>query len=100
MLYIAELESPSEEKIRWCTQSKEEKTKCDTWTIASEGAIECVEASLAEECVIKILVSKLFLLFYLKIAIANKECGLVQKIIYFLKHLEEQLLATALLWVW
>lgn len=50
-----ELESPSEEKIRWCTQSKEEKTKCDTWTIASEGAIECVEASLAEECVIKIL---------------------------------------------
>ncbi|XP_073530437.1 serotransferrin-A-like [Phyllobates terribilis] len=50
-----ELEEPPEDKIRWCTQSKEEKSKCDTWTIASQGAIECVEASSAEECITKIL---------------------------------------------
>ncbi|KAG8580390.1 hypothetical protein GDO81_007278 [Engystomops pustulosus] len=49
------VEEPPKDKIRWCTQSKEEKSKCDTWTIASEGAIECVEASLAEECITKIL---------------------------------------------
>ncbi|XP_044147330.1 serotransferrin-A-like [Bufo gargarizans] len=49
-----EIEEPSEEKIRWCTQTKEEKSKCDTWSISSAGAIECVEASLAEECITKI----------------------------------------------
>ncbi|XP_056420384.1 serotransferrin-A-like [Hyla sarda] len=52
---IGELELLSDEKIRWCTQGKEEKSKCDTWTIASKGAIECVEASSAEECIVKIL---------------------------------------------
>ncbi|KAM3931734.1 serotransferrin-like [Leptodactylus fuscus] len=50
-----EVEQPSEDKIRWCTQSIEEKVKCDTWSIASEGAIECVEASMAEECITMIL---------------------------------------------
>lgn len=49
-----EIEEPSEEKIRWCTQTKEDKSKCDTWSISSAGAIECVEASFAEECIAKI----------------------------------------------
>ncbi|XP_075717326.1 serotransferrin-B-like isoform X2 [Rhinoderma darwinii] len=51
-----DIEEPSQDKIKWCTQSKEEKSKCDSWTIASEGAIECVEASLAEECITKVLI--------------------------------------------
>ncbi|CAN2390115.1 Transferrin [Pristimantis euphronides] len=50
-----ELEPPSQDKIRWCSQSKEEKTKCDMWTIASEGDIECVEANSADDCTTKIL---------------------------------------------
>ncbi|XP_066454206.1 serotransferrin-like [Eleutherodactylus coqui] len=50
-----ELPQPGQDTIRWCTQSKEEKSKCDTWTIASEGAVECVEGSNAEECTAKIL---------------------------------------------
>ncbi|XP_075057687.1 serotransferrin-B-like [Mixophyes fleayi] len=53
-----ELEKPSDEKIRWCTQSREEKNKCDTWSISSKGAIECVEAGLAEECIAKIVKSE------------------------------------------
>ncbi|KAM5163153.1 serotransferrin-B-like [Mantella aurantiaca] len=50
-----EMESPSEETIRWCTQSIEEKKKCDTWSIASKGSIECIDASSAEECITKVL---------------------------------------------
>ncbi|XP_018410834.1 PREDICTED: serotransferrin-A-like [Nanorana parkeri] len=50
-----ELETPSEETIRWCTQSVEEKKKCDRWSIASEGSIECIEASSADECITKVL---------------------------------------------
>ncbi|XP_040204702.1 serotransferrin-A-like [Rana temporaria] len=49
------LEPPSEKSIRWCTQSTEEKNKCDNWSVASEGSIECVEASFAEECITKVL---------------------------------------------
>ncbi|CAI9583320.1 unnamed protein product [Staurois parvus] len=52
---IAEMEPPSENSIRWCTQSTEEKKKCDKWSVASEGSIECVEASNAEECITKVL---------------------------------------------
>lgn len=50
-----ELEAPSENSIRWCTQSNEEKKKCDKWSVTSEGSIECIEASNAEECVTKVL---------------------------------------------
>lgn len=50
-----ELEIPSEDKIRWCTQGREENLKCDTWTVVSGGAIECVQASSAEECIVKVL---------------------------------------------
>ncbi|XP_073481649.1 serotransferrin-like [Aquarana catesbeiana] len=50
-----ELEPPSEKSIRWCTQSTEEKDKCDNWSVASEGSIECIKASDAEECITKVL---------------------------------------------
>ncbi|XP_069831746.1 serotransferrin-B-like isoform X2 [Dendropsophus ebraccatus] len=46
---------PPRETVRWCTQSKQEKMKCDTWTPASGGAIECTEASSAEECIRQVL---------------------------------------------
>ncbi|XP_040283635.1 serotransferrin-B-like [Bufo bufo] len=49
------LNSPSKETVRWCTQSKQEKTKCDQWTPASGGAIECTQASSAEECILQVL---------------------------------------------
>ncbi|KAM8952543.1 serotransferrin-B-like isoform 2-T2 [Pelodytes ibericus] len=42
-------------KIRWCTQSKDEKTKCDTWTAVSGGAIECTEGFSAENCIKQII---------------------------------------------
>ncbi|XP_075056943.1 serotransferrin-B-like [Mixophyes fleayi] len=46
---------PSKETVRWCTQSRQEKIKCDGWTPISGGAIECTEASSAEECILQIL---------------------------------------------
>ncbi|XP_071999523.1 serotransferrin-B-like [Engystomops pustulosus] len=49
------LNSPSKEDVRWCTQSKQEKSKCDDWTPASGGAIECTQASSAEECILQVL---------------------------------------------
>ncbi|KAM9292302.1 serotransferrin-A-like [Gastrophryne carolinensis] len=48
-------DSPPEDTIRWCTQGTEEKAKCDNWSMASKGAIECIEASSAEECITKVL---------------------------------------------
>uniref|UniRef100_A0A6I8RV52 Serotransferrin n=1 Tax=Xenopus tropicalis TaxID=8364 RepID=A0A6I8RV52_XENTR len=48
-----DLAAPS--KVRWCTQSKAEKTKCDDWTTISGGSIECTEAATAEDCILQIL---------------------------------------------
>ncbi|XP_056419510.1 serotransferrin-B-like [Hyla sarda] len=45
----------SKVSVRWCTQSRQEKRKCDDWTPASGGAIECTEASSAEECILQVL---------------------------------------------
>ncbi|NP_001079812.1 serotransferrin-A precursor [Xenopus laevis] len=52
---VKEDDSAAQVKVRWCTQSKAEKTKCDDWTTISGGAIECTEASTAEECIVQIL---------------------------------------------
>ncbi|CAJ0926389.1 unnamed protein product [Ranitomeya imitator] len=49
------LNPPSKEMVRWCTQSKQEKMKCDDWTPASGGAIECTQAYSAEECILQVL---------------------------------------------
>ncbi|CAI9618396.1 unnamed protein product, partial [Staurois parvus] len=46
---------PSRESIRWCTQSRQEKIKCDNWTPVSGGVIECTEASSADECIQQIM---------------------------------------------
>ncbi|NP_001083070.1 serotransferrin-B precursor [Xenopus laevis] len=53
---VKEDEVPAAEtKVRWCTQSKAEKNKCDDWTTISGGAIECTEAASAEDCIVQIL---------------------------------------------
>ncbi|KAG9494511.1 hypothetical protein GDO78_002041 [Eleutherodactylus coqui] len=49
------LDPPSKETVRWCTQSKQEMIKCDGWTPVSGGAIECMQASSAEECILQVL---------------------------------------------
>ncbi|KAM9316104.1 serotransferrin-B-like [Gastrophryne carolinensis] len=46
---------PEREVVRWCTQSRQEKIKCDNWMPVSKGAIECTEASSAEECIQQIM---------------------------------------------
>ncbi|XP_063771615.1 serotransferrin-B-like [Pseudophryne corroboree] len=46
---------PSKETLRWCTQSRQEKIKCDNWTPVTGGTIECTEASSADECILQIL---------------------------------------------
>ncbi|XP_077147380.1 saxiphilin-like [Ranitomeya variabilis] len=46
---------PSNTEIRWCTQSQNEKKKCDDWSSVSGGAIKCTEPTSALECVEKIL---------------------------------------------
>nr|UZF13189.1 saxiphilin [Allobates femoralis] len=46
---------PSNQEIRWCPQSKNEKKKCDDWSSVSGGAIKCTEPSSALECIEKIL---------------------------------------------
>ncbi|CAH2246465.1 serotransferrin-B precursor [Pelobates cultripes] len=44
--------------IRWCTQSKLEKEKCDNWSTVSGGAIECSVGTSAENCIHQILKSE------------------------------------------
>ncbi|XP_069831747.1 saxiphilin-like [Dendropsophus ebraccatus] len=46
---------PSRKEIRWCTQSKNEKKKCDNWSAVSGGAIKCTEPVSAAECVEKVV---------------------------------------------
>ncbi|KAJ1089282.1 hypothetical protein NDU88_002433 [Pleurodeles waltl] len=47
--------STSVNRVRWCTMSREEKVKCDTWSALSGATIECTEANSAEECILQIL---------------------------------------------
>ncbi|KAM4771184.1 serotransferrin [Rhinophrynus dorsalis] len=52
-----ETTSKPSKTIRWCVQSKEEKEKCDDWSIFSGEAIECnaPEEFSAENCILQIL---------------------------------------------
>ncbi|XP_068136537.1 serotransferrin-B-like isoform X2 [Hyperolius riggenbachi] len=50
-----EVSPPSRDIVRWCTQSVQEKVKCDNWAPASGGAIECTEATSADECIQQIM---------------------------------------------
>ena len=47
--------SPRENRIQWCAVGKDEKSKCDRWSVASNGDVECTVAAEAKDCIIKIM---------------------------------------------
>ncbi|NWX15712.1 TRFE protein, partial [Aegotheles bennettii] len=44
-----------ENKTRWCAVGKNEKSKCDVWSVRSGGDVECTVADNTEGCIIKIM---------------------------------------------
>ncbi|XP_044540981.1 serotransferrin-like [Gracilinanus agilis] len=44
-----------DKKVKWCTVSKEEKAKCDEWSVFSNGVIACEAADDTEDCIVKIM---------------------------------------------
>uniref|UniRef100_A0A8C4UGM8 Ovotransferrin n=1 Tax=Falco tinnunculus TaxID=100819 RepID=A0A8C4UGM8_FALTI len=44
-----------ENKTRWCAVGKNEKSKCDLWSVVSNGDVECTVADNTKDCIIKIM---------------------------------------------
>ncbi|NWH73539.1 TRFE protein, partial [Piaya cayana] len=44
-----------ENKTRWCAVGKKEKSKCDFWSVVSNGEVECTVAESNDECIVKIM---------------------------------------------
>ncbi|XP_065531264.1 serotransferrin [Lathamus discolor] len=44
-----------ENKTRWCAVGKNEKSKCDLWSVVSNGDVECIVADNTRDCIIKIM---------------------------------------------
>ncbi|KFV98760.1 Ovotransferrin, partial [Fulmarus glacialis] len=44
-----------ENKTRWCAVGKNEKSKCDLWSVMSNGDVECTVADNTDDCIIKIM---------------------------------------------
>ncbi|NXJ76759.1 TRFE protein, partial [Trogon melanurus] len=44
-----------ENKTRWCAVGKDEKNKCDLWSVMSNGEVECTVADNTKDCIIKIM---------------------------------------------
>ncbi|KFZ63274.1 Ovotransferrin, partial [Podiceps cristatus] len=44
-----------ENKTRWCAVGKNEKSKCDLWSVVSNGDVECTVADNTRDCIIKIM---------------------------------------------
>ncbi|NXV30212.1 TRFE protein, partial [Rissa tridactyla] len=53
-----------ENKTRWCAVGKNEKSKCDLWSVMSNGDVECIVAEDTKDCIIKIMVWLYFGLFF------------------------------------
>lgn len=47
---------PRENKIQWCAVGKDEKSKCDRWSVVSNGEVECTVADNTKDCIVKIMV--------------------------------------------
>ncbi|KFV13982.1 Ovotransferrin, partial [Tauraco erythrolophus] len=47
--------SRRENKTRWCAVGKDEKSKCDVWSVVSNGEVECTVAENTRDCIIKIM---------------------------------------------
>nr|CAH10347.1 iron binding protein [Struthio camelus] len=46
--------TPKQNKVRWCAVGKEEKSKCDRWSVVS-GEVDCAVGANTKECIIKIM---------------------------------------------
>ncbi|NXG63193.1 TRFE protein, partial [Hemiprocne comata] len=44
-----------ENKTRWCAVGKNEKSKCDLWSVVSNGDVECTVADNTNDCIVKIM---------------------------------------------
>ncbi|PKK21186.1 transferrin [Columba livia] len=44
-----------EKKMRWCAVGKNEKSKCDLWSVVSNGEVECTVADDTKSCIVKIM---------------------------------------------
>lgn len=55
---LADRLTPSrrDNKIQWCAIGRDEKKKCDVWSVMSNGDVECVVAEDTKECITKIMV--------------------------------------------
>uniref|UniRef100_A0A8C0ZI85 Ovotransferrin n=4 Tax=Paridae TaxID=9153 RepID=A0A8C0ZI85_CYACU len=42
-------------KVQWCAIGRDEKKKCDVWSVMSNGDVECVVAEDTKECITKIM---------------------------------------------
>lgn len=51
---------PRENKIQWCAVGKDEKSKCDRWSVVSNGEVECTVADNTKDCIVKIMVGFFF----------------------------------------
>lgn len=47
-------------KVQWCAIGRDEKKKCDVWSVMSNGDVECVVAEDTTECITKIMVQHFF----------------------------------------
>lgn len=47
-------------KVQWCAIGRDEKKKCDVWSVMSNGDVECVVADDTKECITKIMVQLFF----------------------------------------
>nr|BAJ23165.1 ovotransferrin precursor [Dromaius novaehollandiae] len=47
--------TPRKNKVQWCAVGKEEKSKCDRWSVVSNGEVECAVGDNTKDCIIKIM---------------------------------------------
>ncbi|KFV03293.1 Ovotransferrin, partial [Pterocles gutturalis] len=47
--------SRRENKTRWCAVGRNEKSKCDLWSVVSNGEVECTVGENTKDCIIKIM---------------------------------------------
>ncbi|KGL83559.1 Ovotransferrin, partial [Tinamus guttatus] len=47
--------SSKKSKIQWCAVGKDEKIKCDRWSVVSNGEVECAVGETTKDCIVKIM---------------------------------------------
>ncbi|XP_053455568.1 inhibitor of carbonic anhydrase-like isoform X2 [Nycticebus coucang] len=46
------------QKVRWCAVGRQEKAKCDNWSVVSGGALECTTEETPEDCIAAITIGE------------------------------------------